>query len=399
MLKKRSMYPVFLLFLFGGFCLAVFAQDVGQEQSEDLGVKQHIEQSKLLSQKFTQLTGIALEPTLVVGAMGAYTYLTSSKEARGALAWYCMPWFWVTCLIVCATLHFPTALSVIGLPSQVSSAFKALDKNVGFVLTSPVIIDQIKNVAGTLSVQVASSGTQPCSYLSASLIPWELLSGLPSTFWFITIAPMLLFVFFSIWLLNLVFDMLVFLSPFGFVDALLEFFRIAFYAILLAVAVFMPQLVFVLIIPIAIISVIMFGWSVRRSIMGLVFFNDFINRKKDLSIDEKGVMAFAGQSLGFPNKCCVKITKNGETLLFSYKKFFLFKKTKTINNLELILKRGVLYSCLYTNETFICTLPLRYQKIMEKVQTSLNIQKIEDSHLKKGITGMVEWAKDIFRKR
>jgi len=433
LLKKRSIYPGFLLFL---LCSAVFAQETAQEEtvpdagqdviqeavreiaqetgqdvmqkaeqetkqepSKNLEAKKHFEQSKSLSQNITQLSGIALEPTLVVGAMGAYKYLTSSKETKELLPWYCMPWFWIVCLILYLVLHSPTALSAINLPSQISSALKACDKQIGLLVTSPVVVDQVMDVAGTLSAEVAFSGAQPSAYLSASIIPLELLSGLPTVFWFIAIVPMLFFVFFSMWLLNFVFDMLVFLSPFGFVDAALEFFRIAFYAILLAVAIFIPQLVFVLIIPIAVISVIMFGWSIRRCVMGFVFFKDFINRKKESSINEKGIVAFAGQSLGFPNKCCVKIIKKDENLQLSYKRLFLFKKTKTIDNPELTLKRGVLYSGLYNNGTFICTLPLRYQKIMEKVQTNLNIHKIEDSYLKKGITGMVEWTKDIFGKK
>lgn len=412
-MKKHSIYPVFLLFL---LCSVIFAQKIahdaavqehiqetsqeaGQEQSKDPDIRKHIKQSESFSRNIAQITITALEPSLAVGAIGAYRYLSSSEEARGLLPWYCMPWFWVTCLIVYLTLHSPTALSVVNLPSQISSGLKALDKEIGLLLSSPVFVDQIINTAGMFGAQVAFSGAQPSSYLSASLIPWGLFSWLPDVFWFIAIVPMLFFVFFAIWLLNFVFDLLVFLCPFGFVDALLEFFRIALYAILLAAAVLIPQLVFVLIIPIVIISVLAFGWSVRRCVMGLVFFKDFIIRKKEPSIDEKGIVAFAGQSLGFPNRCCVRLTKKDETLLCSYKKFFLFKKTKLINNPELTLKKGVLYSGLYNNGTFICTLPLRYQKGVEKLQKTLDIHKIEESSLKKGLTGVLEWTKDILGKK
>jgi hypothetical protein len=397
-LRKNFRYLTFLLFLLYS---AIFAQEAGLKQLNQLknqDVKEHFEQSKLLSQNVAQLTGMALEPLLVIGAIGAYKYLTSSEEAKSLLPWYYMPWFWLICLIVYAAVHFPTALSVIGFPSQISSAFKAGGKVIGLVVTSPIIFDQVTTIARTPRMQDAFSSAQPYQYLSASFVPWEWFSGTPEIIWFITIAPMLFFIFFAMWLLNFVFDMLTFLSPFGFIDALLEFFRIVFYTVLLVVAIFLPQLVFFLVIPLAFISIISFGWSVRRTVMGFVFIRDFINRKKETSIDEQGIAAFAGPSLGCSNKCYGKLTKKDEYLLFSYKKYFLLRKAKIINSSELVLKKEILYSNLYSNGVLVCTLPLRYQKIAEKVKMNLNVQRIEDGNLKKGLNGMIEWIKEFWSK-
>lgn len=388
---KKFFCLVFLLFY-----SAIFAQETVQEQLKNQDVKEHFEQRELFAQNAAQLTGIALEPLLMVGAIGAYKYLTSSEEAKSMLPWYYMPWFWIICLIVYVAIHFPTALSIFGFPPQISSALKACGKVIGLVVTSPIVFDNITSIARIPQLQTVLSNAQSYTYLNASLIPWNWFSGVPETLWFITIIPMLFFIFFAMWLLNFVFHILVFLCPFGFIDALLELFKMIFYAILLVVAIFLPQLVFVLVIPIAFISVISFGWSVRRTVMGFVFFKDFINRKKETSVDESEIVAFAGKSLGFPNKCYGKLMKKDGNLLFSYKRYFLFKKIKIINNPELILKKEFLYSNLYCNGTFLCTLPLRYQKITEKIQVNLNIQKIEDGTLKKGLKGIVKWIKEFW---
>jgi len=361
--------------------VSVFAQDS----------KEHVEKSEQIAHKVSQLTGTAVNPLLVSGAIGAYKYYSTPVEARSQLPWYYQSWFFAICLALALLAFIVSCPSIIAnLPSQISGFVELCNKQIGLVLATPGILSTIMALGSDLvEAQAAASISQP--YLYASFLPIEL----PQNIWFISIVPMLLFVFFAIWLLNFVFDVFIFFSPFGWFELGLKILRGIFYVTLLTVTIFFPQMVFVLVIPIAIISVILFGWSIRRVIMGFVFLKDFLNRKKEKSIDKDEIAVFADSSLGCPAKCYGVLTVQDENLVFSYKKFFLFRKIKTINNTELVLKKGFLYSTLYNNGTATCSLPPRYQKITEQVRDSLRIQKFEDSTLKKGFRGAIEWIKEF----
>ena len=397
---KKKMRVFFMVVLIA-MPVSVIAQEETSgkpEQLQNQDTKKLFEESEQIAQKIAVLTGTAVNPLYVVSAVGLYKYYTTPAESRSQLSWFYSPWYLTTCLVLALITTFPGLLNFINLPPQISKIFDLGGKKLGLAMTSPVVIDNVTAIARYLAggTQMASNADQ--SYVYASFISSGWLPGASEFFWFIAIIPMLLFVFFAIWLLNYVFDVFIFLCPFGWLDVGLKLLRVIFYTVLLAVAVYIPQLVFVLVVPIAFVSVLLFGWSVRRAVMGLVFLMDFINRKKEISIDEKGISVFSGTLLDLPSKCYGRLTEKDGNLLFSYRKFFLLERTKTINTTELVLKKGFLYSSLYNKNNFICSLPPRYQKITEKVQARLGIRRIEDSALKKGLKGIAEWVKGLFRK-
>jgi hypothetical protein len=85
---------------------------------------------------------------------------------------------------------------------------------------------------------------------------------------------------------------------------------------------------------------------------------------------------------------------------FTYKRYFLIKTTIFIDNTESVLKKGFLYSEVRNNiknkDVSVCSLPPRYQKVTEQVQTCLSIEKIVESKLKKGLKAAVGYLKNLF---
>jgi len=397
---KRKILTLLTVVLFA-MSVSVIAQEKTQWETEQLhnqDAQRHFKESEEIAQKVAMLTGTAINPLYVVGAVGIYKYYNTPVESRNQLPWFYSPWFLTTCLVLALIATFPGLLNFLNLPPQISKIFDLSSKKIGLAITSPVVVDNIiaiaKDIAG--GTQIAFNANQ--TYVFASFIPLEWFPQISNLFWYIAIIPMLFFVFFAIWLLNYVFDVLIFLCPFGWLDVGLKFLRVIFYAVLLATSIYFPQLVFVIVIPIAFISVLLFGWSIRRAVMGLVFLLNFINRKKEISVTEKGIVVFSGAFLGVPNKCYGRLTAYEDKLQFSYRKFFIFRKTKTINTSELVLKKGFLHSSLYNKNNFICSLPPRYQKNTTTVQAYLGILRIEDGALKKGLKGIADCIKGIFRK-
>ena len=400
MKRKIILFFIFVLITIPVFVIAQEQAPGKLEQLQNHDAKKHLEKSEQIAREIALLTGTAVNPLYVAGAFGLYKYYTTPAELRDQLPWFYSPWYFTICLVLVLVTTFPSLLNFVNLPPQISKIFDLGSKKIGLAMTSPVVIDSVTTIARNLAggVETASNANQSYAYASFSFLPLGWLPGVSELFWLIIIIPMLLFVFFAIWLLNYVFDVFIFLCPFGWFDIGLKFLRGILYAALLAAVVFVPQLIFVLVFPIAFISVLLFGWSVRSAVMGLVFLMDFINRKKDVFIDEKGIGVFSGTLLGLPAKCYGRLTEENGNLLFSYRKFFLIGKTKTINNPELVLIKGFMYSRLYNKKKIVCSLPPRYQKITEKVQAHLSIRRIEDSTLKKGLKGFIEWVKGINRK-
>jgi len=344
------------------------------------------------------LTGTANNTLLVSGAIGAYKYYTTPDETRNLLPWYYRPWFWVICLALVAFAYIPSIpANIFNLPPTISKFIELCNKKIGLLLASPILFDTCISLVKQLAETASSVITVDKQYVyaSSSIIPWEGLSGAAQVFWFIAIVPMLFFVFFAMWLLNYGFDVLIFLCPFGWIDLLLKIARGIFFVLLLVTAIYFPQLVYVLIIPVMVISILLFGWSVRRAIMGLVFLKDFIIRKKEVSVDENGILVFSGSNKGIKTKSIGKLTEKDGDLFFSYRRFFLFRNTVTIDRSEMVLRKGFLYSTIHNRGIAVFALPPRYQKVAEEVTAYLGADRMEESSLKKGLKGIMEWFKRL----
>jgi len=376
--KYEINMPKFLVIFFIVMSVSVFAQE---QQLRNQELKEYFAEKEQTAKTMAILTGTAMNPLLIPGALGVYKYYTASEEERHKLFWYYQPWFWGICLGL-AVIGFIISIPSItlNLPSVLSSFVELCNKKLGLVLSSPMVFDHGVSFAKQLSNAVPPLEV---SYVSASMIPTEWIS-------ITIIVPAIFFVFIAIWLLNYVFEVLLFICPFGWIDLILKTMRGIFYVLLFATAIFFPSLIYVLVIPVAVIAVLLFGWSVRRTIMGFVLLEDFIYyRKREVSIDKGGVLVFNS------NKNLGRLTEEDGRLKFSYKRYFLFAKTVILDRSETFLKKGFLHSTIHNKGKSVYMLSPRYQKKLEEVKAYLGAQRIEDSCLKKGIKGIIEWSKRL----
>ena len=349
---------------------------------------EHVEKAENIAHLLAILTGTAVNPLLVTSAVGIFTHFTTPLEERGQL-----PWFLILCAVLTMFAFLVSIPSmVVNLPPTISEFVELCNKKIGLIIATPIILPMLTTHSRAFADSIYISLAANPEYMHASFFPIEWLAGIPHTVWLITIVPMLFFTFFTIWLLNYVFDFFIFLSPFGWMELGLKAARGVFYAILLALTVFVPQLMIVFYLIVAGFSVLLFRWSIRWVVMGFVFLNDFIFRKKEVSMDEKGVIAFSNSNIGIPSRHIGRLTNENGILHFSYRKFFLFPKTIIVNEAEFVLKKGFFYSKIINNGTVIFLLPPRYRKIEGKVQTHLGINKLESSDLKR----RMKWFENKF---
>jgi len=376
--------------------ISAFAQESLPQNSE---LSAYQMENEHISKSISELTGIALNPMLIGATLGAYKYYKMDDEARMNAPWYLSPWFLILCFCLAGLSFLISTPSLLAnLPPQLSSFLEMNNKQIGLLLNAPLIFSIIGTISEPIAVDVHAMLTNNQEYLCASIIPLNLLSGIPLIIWNIIVMVSLFFVFIAIWLLNLTFDVITFLCPFGFVKSFLATARGSIYSALAALSAAYPPLALIVTLPIIIISLIFFGWSIRRFVMGIVFMWDFIRIRKEVPIDEKGIVVFSGSSLNMPSKRMGRLTENNGMWVFTYRKYFLFRKTVVIKKSEPLLKKGFFYSSIYEKGNHIYILSLRYQKIIEHLQTYLNIEKFENSKLKKGIKATVAWIKDAFHK-
>ncbi|MCL2100807.1 MAG: hypothetical protein FWH22_03745, partial [Fibromonadales bacterium] len=67
--------------------VSIFAQE-GQEQLKNQDTKEHFETSELVAHRMALLTGTAVNPLLVTGAIGAYKYYIATETEKSQLPWY-----------------------------------------------------------------------------------------------------------------------------------------------------------------------------------------------------------------------------------------------------------------------------------------------------------------------
>jgi len=388
--KGGFTFHIVLFLILFAMSISAFSQE-NLEQLQSQEIEEYLAEHKNINNTIATLTGTAINPLLIPGTIGAYKYYTTPNEARNLLPWFYQPWFFGICLVLATLAYIPAIpADFLNLPPAFSKFIELCNKKIGLLLASPLLFDTVTSLAKQLAETAPSAFTVDRQFVYASVVPWERLSGIPQVLLFIAIVPMLLFVFFAMWLLNYVFDVLIVLCPFGWIDLFLKILRGIFYALLLITAVYFPQLIYILVIPVAIVSILLFGWSVRRAIMGLVFLNDFIFRNKNAPVGKIGLLAFWGSKKGVKNKSIGRLTERDGDLSFSFRRYFLFRNTVAIDRSEIVVKKGFLYSTIHNNGVAVCALPPRYQNSTEEIKTYLDA-RIEDGALKKGLKGIWEW--------
>jgi len=383
---KRSL--IFIVIILMSIPSFVFSQD--QAAIHEKEINNINEVAKTMS----QYTGNAVNPLLATAFIGIVKNITASSETRAQLPWFYQMWFIALCIILVLISYILSIGSDFNIPPQVAEIVEIFNKVLGLAITTPIIFTLINSLSPEISNKIQASFIENDIYVYASAFSW--LAQIPLIIWKIIVFIMLFFVYISIWIFNSVFDVFVFLCPFGWLHTFLKIIRGIFYTLLLILTAIYPPLALILIIPIIIVSVLFYGWAVRRLIMGFVFIKDFLCKKKETVIDDKGILVFSEAGFGMPKKRMGRLKFIDDKWSFAYRKYFMFKKTLLINKTESVLKKGFIYSDIRDKKSLVCSLPPRYQKKAEGVQFYLGIEKLEDTKLKKGLKAMFAWIKNLF---
>ncbi|HEY5551934.1 MAG TPA: hypothetical protein VIK52_08595 [Opitutaceae bacterium] len=287
----KRLSPWLAAFLCLGFIAApLFAASVSTSKgSSAAGTK--------LAATISQVTGIAISPLLGVSALGAYKYFSANTEAEKAdLPWYGQPMYWLSGLLIVGAIAFKDIAGA-AVPTGMKKPLDILEtmenKLSGLVAAGAVIpfsMDTISSLISTGDPAVTLPLGLAVIHIGAADLSWLLN---------ILMMPLGIAVFLMVWITAHTINVLIILSPWGVVDAVLKSIRLSVLGLLTLTSWINPWAGVILSLAIVVIAFFCTGWAFRLTIYGTIFCWDFFTRRrKRFAPDAQENWVFTARKIG-----------------------------------------------------------------------------------------------------
>lgn len=347
-------------------------------------------QAKKLAETVSMITGVAISPLMGVGAVGAYQYFKAKPEEKANLPWFANPLFWAPALLLVGVCFLKDTAGI-ALPTVLKKPFDAAE----------AVENKVSGLVATAAfVPIAAAIFQSPHQPSASLAQAGLATIDLHWLYNILMAPVAMAVFFIVFLASNAINMLILLSPFSTVDAVLKGFRTTILASVVGTSVVNPWMGALWALVIILFSWLIAGWSFRLSHFGLAFVWDFFTgRRSRFRPDAKVNRLFLGAKFKrVPTRTSGKLARNetGE-LVFTYRPWLVLPQRTLIlpaGNYE--AGRGIFYSEILRIEgesaKTVMLLPPRYRGHEEEMAKIYHLAGTRDV----GIRVVWAWIKSLF---
>jgi hypothetical protein len=307
------------------------------------------------------VTGLAISPLLGTAAYGAYQYVAADETNRPNLPWYAQIKFWLPALLIVAVCAGKDALGAVvppGLkkPLDVLETFE--NKISGLVAAGAVVPITMSSVASAVFAWQGGPGAEFHATGLAAIGGGSFLSVLT--------IPFGVAVFAVVWMASHAINVLILLSPWGAIDAVLKSARTALLGLVALTATINPWLGALLSAVVIVVAYVVAGWSFRLTVFGSVFCWDFLTgRSRRDTPRENDNRMFAGGNLpGVPPRTYGRLVERSSGALeFFYRPWLvLAEKRVTVPAGRVAVGRGLFLSSIVTDggDTFFL-LPPRYR--------------------------------------
>jgi len=339
----------------------------------------------------TTITGVAISPLLGVSLVGAHHYLRADDNSN--LPWYATPWFWLPALLICAmvaTKDFFGAVLPPGwkLPFDVA---EEIENKVSGIVMAGAFVPFMAAIFGSSGSNMVDAG---------AAIGFEWISLLN-----IFTIPFAIAAFLVVWLCGHVINVMILISPWGGVDAVLKGLRTSLMGALLLVHWINPWGGAVLSLIVIAICALIAGWAFRLMVMGTVFSWDFVTlRRHRFTPNEKGNWMFTARRIArTPIRSYGKLARSADgKLTFEYRPWLFFpKRTVAMPDGQYAVGEGLFYPeiLLRVDEEerkTMLTLPPRYASHEEKLARIYALAGVEDVGIRKGWKALKRLVKSLF---
>ena len=352
----------------------------------------------------TKITGVAISPLLGTAAVGAYDYFSASKEKKAHLPWYARPHFWVPALLLVGAVAAKDAFGTV-LPPGVKKPLdvaETVENKVSGIVATGAFVPIAASIFGTLS---SSSGTTTDAGHQLCL------AGL-ATFQFSSLLnvftiPLAMTAFVLVWLLGHVINILILISPFGAVDAVLKSFRTFLMGLVTVTSFANPWAGAVLSLIIILLAYFLAGWSFRLTVFGSIYVWDFITGKRHRfkPAPDANWMFTARRIEKTPIRTYGKLWRGGQgELTFEYRPLLFTgpKRTLAMPAGTYAVGHGLFHPEIMLleqageKEQVLLMLPPRYRTHEEEVARVYSISDVRDVGLLRGFKAIWNWRMGLF---
>ena len=355
-----------------------------------LDFRQDYSRAEKAMQAFNMVTGLAISPALAAGAMSAWRWWKTPKEERASLPFHLRPWFFVVLLSVSLLFLLNGWLgSVFPLLEKPMQMVEQVETRVMALLALPFVVDILQGLfeeggaAAAVSRELATAGfALPESGIGILLV------GL-----------FLVFAFFSVLLMTLATNVVIFISPFAFVDTLVRNVRALFLLALMGASLLHPALGALLSGLCLAVSLVVLRWTARIAEYGLTAVADVLFRRSSrMKLIELPLVGFGCRGLGRHARFAkVKVVVKPDGTYF-LKHGKVRRKEPTTANFVLVKSVTRLWLAKFTDPADpskiqrLVELPVRYYGHEEEIARLLNCP-IEETASRAGVRAAVAWIR------
>ena len=346
------------------------------------------------AQAISTITGVAISPLLGVGAVGAVQYFRPPEAARGKLPWFARPWFWIPALVLVGLVCLKDILGTAA-PTILKKPFDVIEvfeNKISALIVAGAFVPFVAAVFKSID----QDGTLTADMGLAAIDGAWLLNVLT--------VPLALAAFFVVWMVSHVINVLILISPFGTVDAMLKFARLCLLSTVAVSSLINPYFGAVLSLIIILVACFLAGWAMRLTVFGNVFAWDLLTlRHARFSVGETADRAFTARRIQkVPVRTCGRVRRDEQgRLVFEYRPWLVLpKRTLVLPEGDFSVGRGLLYpEVLHLKDGVakrVLTLPPRFRTHEERFAKAYQLAGVQDVGLIKGVKAFWSWLKGVF---
>jgi hypothetical protein len=352
-----------------------------------------------LSQGITEITGVAISPLLGVSSIGAWRYWKTPTAARASLPWYAQPWAWGTGFAILALCFLKDSLGTAA-PGVLKKPFDMVElfENKASALVASgafvplVAAEMAKHLeAEKVAVPAASLAGESMAFIDLS---WLMIPGA-------------VLAFLLVWICSHAINVLIILSPFSTVDAVLKLMRTGLLAMIGVVYAIAPWLAAALCVALILIAAWLAPAAMRLAIFGARFAADILlpGRGKRRATPETPHAFTLGRLAGLPPRTGGRLVLLDDgTAVFRYRRWcVLDERTIPLPEGMRQVEKGIFSPSLVHGgdageATLLIFLP-RYRGHEEKLAEHLKLQGVRDHAVARGFAAVKEWVRALLRRR
>ncbi|QJE95473.1 hypothetical protein [Luteolibacter luteus] len=271
-MKTVRLFWGLLLILFTLGSASLLAEEVKVEaEAPPQEKKENLLPGVALSQGITEITGVAISPLLGVSTVGAWHYWNAPSAARGSLPWYCQPWAWGTGLAVLALCFLKDSLgtAVPGVLKKPFDMVELFENKASALVASGAFVPLVANqMAAQLKAEHPEGLAVPAGDILGGTLAFIDLSWI--------MVPAAVIAFLLVWVCSHAINVLIILSPFSTVDAMLKLARTALLALVGVVYAFAPWIAAALCLAIIALAAFLAPAAMRLAIFGARYASDIL---------------------------------------------------------------------------------------------------------------------------